>query len=225
MTLLHPGSDEQIHSLAITIQKSISCKPLPQETSRLQRASLWRLHSACGQKMKAAHILRFCCVCAINEKGFNTKMRLCCQSGNLSCTSCPDGTILSVDMLGVVLTVCNTPYYLCPCCIKVCVWNSDGHDLCPEMHHNTDSVPDHSTYRIEDACTCSLNHAPLMEELPPRCVVCSGKHIGRHIVTVPDHTKKTMVVSHFCSRHMPPPHVIACVHDMASLKSAVRQRL
>lgn len=185
-----------------------------------------RLHSACGKKMRAAHVLHFCCVCAVNNRGFNTKMRLCCQGGGLSCATCPEGTILSVDMLGVVLTVCNTPHYLCPCCVKVCVWNSDGYDLCPGMHLGPrGGAPDDPLYRIEDACACCVPPVHRAEEVPPRCVVCSGKHIGRHMVTVPDHTRKTMVVSHFCSRHMPPPHVIACVHDMAGLVGAVGRRL
>ena len=38
-----------------------------------------------------------------------------------------------VNMLGIFLVVCNTSYYMCPCCTKIVVWRGDGMDLLPQM--------------------------------------------------------------------------------------------
>lgn len=136
----------------------------------------------------------------------------------------PAGTILSVDMMGILLVVCNTSYYLCPCCLKLCIWNADGYDLCPMMLAGGGRAPFDSG-DADDPCSCYVPAVPQAGHAHPRCVVCAGRHIGRHVVTVPDHSRKAVVVSCFCSRHMPPPHIMANVHNMQDLVDAVRARL
>jgi hypothetical protein len=40
---------------------------------------------------------------------------MCCFTGQLSCTHCPvGGTVVTVNMVGSILKICSTYYYMCP---------------------------------------------------------------------------------------------------------------
>ena len=81
---------------------NFSVHRLPSIVRSYQQDVLNALHSACSARREAAHKISFCLVCAINGKGFQSKLRMCSISGGLSCITCQPGerhplTVLKVQ--------------------------------------------------------------------------------------------------------------------------------
>jgi hypothetical protein len=217
---LYPKSSSMEVSFSCKIHTSIQCHPLPVEVRNIQEEALWQIHSGCYRKLYSAHNLTFCSLCAMNERGIRSKLRLSSFTGDLSCDSCPKGSVVKVNMLGVILNICNTSYYMCPCCTKVQVWRGDGMDLCNYLQ----SIDDYSErmrlridmYRSEGPCNCyhflgkDNNNCPvdqsflgtktLIQTKPPsddsdlpRCMVCDAKNTKKPFMVLPDVHRKILV--------------------------------
>lgn len=243
MSTINSSHTRGEHNMALVVQRQVYCSPLPLAVARLQRESLWELHSACGMKMQSARVLRFCIVCAINGRGFAGKFRMCTRTMSLCCTACSDGSIVSIDMIGVVLCVGSSCFYLCPCCVRVCPWRSDGLDLCPLMQcHDSErrSLARSTSIRSDDDCVCytqgmkdtsAVGHIGSRSSTDPHtgasqsCAVCSGGHVCKNAIVLPDIRSRCMVVVYLCSRHMPHPHAMEYVHDIQDLRSAIHRRI
>ena len=76
-----------------TLHSNFSVHRLPEIVTWRQHESLDWIHSACASSHAAAHCMSFCIVCALNGKGFQNKIRMCSISRELSCVSCPPGTL------------------------------------------------------------------------------------------------------------------------------------
>lgn len=137
---MHPDAAPDEIVFASMIQKSIMRFPLPRNIVEQQRESLWALHSKCFLTMEAHQFLNICVLCVMNGRMGKTKMRMCSSTGEYSCTTCPAGTVVCVRMLGIVLKICNTNFYMCPCCTRISAWTADGMDLCPAISHVLDSA-------------------------------------------------------------------------------------
>lgn len=175
-------------------------------------------------------------------------MRLSSVTGVLSCDSCPKGSVVKVNMLGVILNICNTSYYMCPCCTKVQVWRGDGMDLCNSLQ----SINDYTErmklridmYKSEGPCNCSsdilnLNHKsfsdliissnssmiqtrpPLDDGDLPRCMICDAKNTKKPFMVLPDVHKKILVRCYLCVRHSLPEHMKAMITNTLDLGRAL----
>jgi hypothetical protein len=218
------------------VQRSLGVYPLPVSVAWAQQATLIELHSACSVRMTAARRLSFCAVCAINGRGFQCKLRMCCLDGTLSCIACPPGTVVTVDMLGVLLKVGCSSFYMCPCCTGLRVWNGDGSDMrCTQ-------------------CTCwqfgglrsalvaeskLLRGSPLVNDpevarfalqrsshTPAQCLVCKSRSVcARAAMLLPDPDRRVVRKVNLCSRHAPPEHILCNVTGFSELVQAVRYHL
>ena len=130
---MHPERTGDEVFFAGTLQKNVSVHPLPLQVRREQVAALWQMLGGCFRSMENRCYFSFCVLCALNGRLCKTKMRMCSVTRQLSCTTCPAGTVVRVKMLGVCLKICSTNYYMCPCCARICVWHADGYDLCPGL--------------------------------------------------------------------------------------------
>jgi hypothetical protein len=55
---------------------------------------------------------------------------MCTETGVLTCTSCKaPGTVAKVNMLGRILRIIDTSYYMCPWCLQINAWRGDCTDL------------------------------------------------------------------------------------------------
>lgn len=240
--ILYPAAPPDEISFACKLQKCISCHPLPLQVCSLQQEALVQLHSSCYRRFYAAHNLHFCTMCAMNGRGLRSKLRMCITTGSLQCDACPPGTVLSVNMLGCILKVCNTSYYICPCCTKLQVWRGDGTDLLPVLSTMIQQERDeirylakYSTklpnvfrlnvfrrlknYTAEEACCfCSDRVHPPPQ---PRCMVCSARNTGKPLTTLPDLASHTMVRCYLCMRHSLPDHVTRNIHNISDLRKAL----
>ena len=90
---LAPGDapDRILRSMRL-LHENFSVHRLPAVVQCHQREVINAFHSACSARREAAHRMSFCVVCAINGKGFQSKLRMCSVTGALSCISCQPGT-------------------------------------------------------------------------------------------------------------------------------------
>lgn len=236
---MHPGLSQNDYLFARNLQQHIRCYPLPENVYRMQLEALWDIHSACFNKLFMAHHVYFCLLCALNDRTSKTKLRKCSMTNTMSCTTCPPGTVVCVNMLGVVLKICNTSYYMCPCCTGICNWRADGMDLCPGIFFDRDaSATRRALYNPENPCTClcppplpvahhqtSLQTAGVATRGMMDCVVCENKHVGRCFVVVPDLERKVMVKVHFCAKHVLPDYMRRNVHNTMDLRSSIAEHI
>jgi hypothetical protein len=233
------------------VQQAISVHPLPKCVTWMQVESIRKLHSACTRRMSAAHTLCFCVVCAVNGKGFQCKLRMCCVTGKLSCITCPPGTVVEVNMLGVLLKVSTSSFYMCPCCTGIRVWVGDGSDMhaaqctcwkfgglrsCMIAQANLRTVA-HAALRGSASALCvdgcgvdkrdmEIVHfgALRSRSIAPCCLVCRSKTLCTRAsgMMLPDPEKRVMRIVSMCNRHAPPDHIIRNVTSFEELAHVVQ---
>ena len=81
---------QSLRSLRL-VHENFSVHRLPRVVLCCQQDMLNAMHSACNARRQAAHMMCFCVVCAINGKGFQSKLRMCSVTGALSCITCQPG--------------------------------------------------------------------------------------------------------------------------------------
>lgn len=210
---------------AMQIQGSLQTHLLPRVVVDAQIKMLAKLHGRCCQRSFAVCHAHICCVCALSGKGIRTPMRYCCATGTLSCVHCPSGSVIVINMLGVMLRVCNTSYYLCPCCTAMRIWNGDGNDLSPSACVGGEG---------KGYCNCKNGveqKAPEESKMPtacnlPRdhhCVVCNSKNVNHGPIWVPDVQNRVVRVARMCNKHMLPNHVTKNVWGYKQLQQAVSE--
>ena len=95
-SLLPPTPEQQelprraLRSLQL-LHENFSVHRLPHVVCCYQKEMLNAIHSACHARSQAAERMSFCVVCAINGKGFQSKLRMCSITGTLSCITCQPG--------------------------------------------------------------------------------------------------------------------------------------
>lgn len=127
-------TEEEIRCAA-NIQKNIQVFRLPTAVTDKQISTVSQKHGSCYARSFASCHVYVCCACAMSGKGIKTPVRCCSITGQLSCVSCPPGTVVSINMLGGILKVCNTSYYMCPCCTTVKIWQ--GKNPLPSSTYTT----------------------------------------------------------------------------------------
>lgn len=178
-----------------------------------------------------------------------SKTRMCSITGEISCDSCPPGTVISINMLGIILKICSTSYYMCPCCTKIQVWRGDGMDLHPNMQVQT---PDErhaqrlAAYDPEGPCKCRsstiLQTSSRTNEIhvstesgistispssqtaahAQSCMVCGAKNTsGKVSMVLPDVHRKILVRCYLCVRHSLPENVIRNITNTIELSKAL----
>eukprot|EP00960_Hanusia_phi_P061526 764867-Hanusia_phi.AAC.3 len=159
-------------------------------------------HAQFTNVMKVHICLR--CSNKLTEGCVSAKLRLCMATGNLVCTSCgvPD-TVVSVNMLGKVLVIQNSTYYLCPACGLCRPWGFDGTEFsCLECRHAARPAPRRSRSR--------------------RCLCCSKtNNLERTTLLLPSLCVRVQVT--LCSRHTLPAHIMRFVVDVGDFCRASRE--
>lgn len=233
---------------AFTIHSNLKVFALPKCVALQQLDALDKVHSSCSTRFLSAQQLKFCAVCAINARGasgmgsyassstnlsanlassstaaFSSgKLRLCCQTGSLSCVTCPPGTVVSVNMVGVLLKICSTYYYMCPKCTLVRPWSSDpGNDLCPWLlcceGMGMKNEPDkfcHCNFLSPSGSSCATPVAV--------CSVCACKSVvQRCSMLLPNSIDRVMQRVNLCSKHAPPEHMLGMVTSVQQFHTMV----
>jgi hypothetical protein len=91
------GGYEEFMKAYTLVHENLAIHLLPRHVEWAQMQALDCIHSACSSRLMAAQKLSFCVVCAINGKGFHSKMRMCSLSMALECTACSPGWLCCID--------------------------------------------------------------------------------------------------------------------------------
>lgn len=190
------GANIRIASL---LQGNIMTYALPKIIQQQQANSMERLFGACSFQMNAIKHFCICAVCCINKKGFRSKLRMCGLTGIISCDLCQSDSILQINMLGVVLRICDSSLYMCPTCCKITLWRGDGTDL--------------------HRCCCDGDQ--MVSKQRKSCSACNSKYVSNGPHLLPDVVNKRMARVSLCNKHTPAAHVMSFVNDFAGLQMAV----
>jgi hypothetical protein len=218
---LYVGATEATATYVRTIHENLICYPLPLWIYKQQLRSMSMMHGACNYRYRAVQYTHICVVCAINNKLNASKMRMCSITGDVNCVTCPMGTVLKVNMLGIILKICNTSYYMCPICTNFTIWHADGHDLCPDFM-KYEKV---NTTGSGCVCQCTDHVRDLSRYTPLNqlCEACNTTRVAKHVIIVPDLQKRVMKQVHLCKRHIPTEHTMKHVFNTDDLKNAIHE--
>jgi hypothetical protein len=128
-------------------------------------------------------------------------MRMCGLTGKLICDECHTESILKIDMLGIILRLCNSAVYMCPVCTELSIWQGKGHDL------------------TECACKSAIRQSAMNKTV---CTVCNSRYIVTGPLLFPDIGRKRVARVFLCGKHVLPKHVMNFTHDYKSFQTAIR---
>ncbi len=185
------------------IQDSIKWHALPsnlvsQQCQNLQIALYkdTQIYSHCVQ----LHQCLSCC--AVTGNG-NLQGQFRTDSNQIvSCSGCKSSTsVVSINMVGRVVTIFDTKYYLCPFCLDIHVWTGTGSEF----------------------TTCAREVVkPAIK--PRQCTLCSRVH-NLHEFTVLDDTLGIHQHISLCARHMPWSHQQHGIYNFETLIKAIECKL
>jgi hypothetical protein len=200
LKLLHPTENVAVLECALHVHRHISLFAIPAHITRQQEESIHEKYSSCFMRVYQATHTHLCMVCALNGKGINTPLRQCSITGQLTCVVCKPGTVMTINMLGVILHICSMSYYLCPECVKIKSWEGDGNDF--------------------NGGSCSA-HTPPKTSGIRHCDVCNAKNVLNAPITVPYVAQGKIMVVSLCCKHMPPDHMLPHITEYTELIRAI----
>jgi hypothetical protein len=165
MRLVHANASPNVVACAMHFQTHLQIFPMVPSMRERQLQCVREMYSSCFNRVYQVCHLHICIMCTLAGKGILTPMRQCSITGDLSCSVCQPGTIITIGMIGVILRICSISYYMCPVCAKIKCWDGDGTDF-------------HST-----SCACLQN--PRQTSSCRRCHVCHTKNVQPTTLLLP----------------------------------------
>ena len=232
----HDGNEDVLLS-ASRLQTMLVAYNLPLAITKMQIQILGDMYGSCCKMSFAACHSYICCVCAISGKGINTSLRFCSETGSISCVCGAEGSILVVNMIGVLLKVCNTSYYMCPCCTNIRVWKGDGNDLHPVGCIAGKGVgcecAKAEKYGVgnlfEQITQIGWNGSPGnigVNKQVDVCSVCMSKHMGsQKPIYVPDIETRSLKRIVLCSKHRISEHVLKTIWSYQDFLQTLRNQV
>jgi hypothetical protein len=178
------------------IQREVQVHPLPANLRRLQLDAVARVLTGSSLQAFLAG-RRFACLhCVIQGKSSPPqRMRLDTIRQSLVCSTCSNGDLLSIDMIGRVLRHRSQSYFFCPGCASIQPYSG--------LH-------DALGWFGEGSCTHAAPPSPATPR--PPCDFC-GLPSGACQPSRVDHLTGRMRGLAFCQRHAPPPGALnQCVN-------------
>ena len=178
--LLHPELGFQEIQAIEFLWSNITLHPLPRTICVDQLIRLSRFES-CSHLKRAVQILRVCITCALGTKKciLQHKCSLQCTTSKLLCTACKH-EMQEIHMIGRVLTVRQTSYFLCPKCLRPTPWTGtfEGcqHCLHPPLQHHAEicHICENrhvaTSHQVVDYHTLSMRPVPLCHKHARACV-------------------------------------------------------
>jgi hypothetical protein len=174
---------------------------LPESIGKQQQETLEKKFGYCVYVTNATRYLRICSTCVVNGRGVKNKMRMCGLTGKLTCDECGTESILKIDMLGVMLRLCNINLFMCPTCCQMCIWKGTGYDL--------------------SICTCK----PLLRiEKKTSCSVCTSRYVVMGPLLYTDTERKRIAQVYLCGKHVIPKHILPFIHSYKAFQATIRRQ-
>jgi hypothetical protein len=199
---LHGGNADEFRLLGLAlgvpgaalqhVQQEVRVAPLP---GNLRRIQLERLGAAGPAGARTAYLQSrwyICAQCMAGPRGIpagGTRLRLDTLTQRLVCATCLAPDPVCVDLIGRVMLLHRTHYYLCPACASVQAYRGDAAEQ-PWV----------------DGGTCGHQPRPAApaRKRKDQCLVCSELALA-HTASRVDQLTGEMHEFHYCQRHAPRP--------------------
>jgi hypothetical protein len=197
---IYPDMKKSDIVLGNNIQTNIRTYALPEGVAKQQRNSMRDMFGACDSSMDAASYFHICTACVLNGKGFKNKLRMCGLTGKLLCNDCETDSVLKINMLGIILRICNSSLYMCATCCNVHIWTGNGEDL----------------------TKCTYAHTQIDTNTKPLCSVCASRYVVMGPILYPDPQRKRIARVFMCGKHTIHKHIADFTHSYSGFQEAVR---
>ena len=192
--------------MAEFFHKNITCHLLPRTIVQRQVREIFR-NDTCQDEITAAMHIHICTRCIHRSKADPRYMKLmrCMDTDTYRCSQCKtDAPVLDINIMGRILRIYNTCYYLCPFCKKIHEWKGSGTEFtqCQELN--------------------SAPPAKKSKRIRTHCLMCdkSSCTANTRVVTLAPRLRRNVTVF-LCRRHMPFEHNMKFVYDIHSLMRVI----
>jgi hypothetical protein len=220
---------------------------LPECIAQRQRQALERRYNGDTTCIEACSKLHLCIQC-VARKGTiqGIRLRHDCQSGELVCMHCGPGTVLSIHMLGSLVTVVRHLLDILKSVIILIIYSTQVKDrlllssCCGSFIYYGGSGNEYNTHKCGIQCTnqrqlfgkrerttaaaaksaASSNNARPMHH----CFVCNQRNGIQQTIQLLDPRERAIVPYGLCSKHVLPHHISATIFDTEALLLYFRQQ-
>ena len=141
-------------------------------------------------------------------------------------------------MVGVLIRLNGTPFYMCPCCTGLRVWVGDGSDLhrneCLCWQFGGARSAAIAAYNAQVADSLGLQHSSQYLNLhvaapssspSTLCMLCGSRNTcPRARMILPSVRRRCMHRVNFCKKHAPPEHVLNTITSFDELEMVLAAR-
>jgi hypothetical protein len=174
-----------------------------------------------------------------------TRLRHDCLTNQLGCKKCGEGTILTVDLLGRLVTIADDTLFLSACCGTFLYYGGTGHEFAPAC--GPQCAASHHLYRKRErppavvhasSSASSSSASSLLLRLPSTttttspsphqplraCFICEHRHGAQQVLRLLDLRTRAVVPHVLCPKHVVPQHILHHVLETNDLLRYFQQR-
>ena len=213
--------DPRVRELAWHITQIVQVHALPDSIIQRQREALFRRYSGDTTCVTRCRILHLCMQCIVRKGSIQgTRLRHDCLSGALVCMHCGAGSVLTIDMLGRIMTVGGEHLVLSCCCGSFVYYSGSGHEFSTRC--GVQCTSSRQLYRKRERSS-RPNHQD-SQAAPATCLVCSQRNAIQQSIQLLDVGSRSMVTYSLCSKHVVPQHIVRQLHDKDMILRFFQQR-
>ena len=213
--------------LAWHLTQIVQAHVLPRCIMERQLVALRRRYSGDTTCVTRCRVLHLCIQCVVRRGSVQgTRLRHDCLTGELTCMYCGAGTVLTIDMLGRIVTVAKEQLLLSSCCGSFIYYSGSGHEFSTECGQQCAGA--RQLYRKRER---SLAPAAPVVAPPLVCLICGPRGGGQthgsvqQVLPLLDPVLRRVAQHGLCGRHVVPQHILRRIYDRNELLRFFQQRL
>lgn len=204
--------------LAWHLTQVVQVHALPRCIAERQRQALERRYNGDTACIEACRLLHLCVQCVVRKgSAQGIRLRHDCQTGELVCVHCGQGTVLTINMMGCIATVAKDRLLLSSCCGSFVYYAGTGHEYARQCGAHCGSQRQLFSKRERSAAGA----APAR---PAHCFVCNHRNGIQQTLQLLDPSQRAMVPYSLCGKHVVPQHIANTLYDQNTLLLYFRQR-
>ena len=197
---------------------------LPRCVLERQRVALEQRYAGDPTCVARCRILHLCIQCVIRRSSAQgTRLRHDCLTDELTCMHCGSGAVLTIDMLGRLVTIANDHLFLSLCCGSFVYYSGSGHEFsttcgvqcagAQQLYRKRERASSSSSSSSTSAATTTTGSSGGV----PLCLVCRQRATIQQTVSLLDPVQRAMRAYPLCSKHVVPQHILRRIYDKDGL--------
>jgi len=203
--------------------------PLPSIIARQQQRALQRRYNGDTTCINACKNLHLCIQCVV-KKGAMQAMRLrhgCAGKEELVCGQCGPGTILTINMLGNIATVCGDSLLLSSCCGCFIYYSGSAFEYSTVCGQQCAS--ERQLFRKRERVVVATGDRKNAQggrqaKMLLLCFICGQRNSIQQTLRLLDPVRRSIENYCLCSKHVVPRHISAKIYDKDALLLYFKQQ-